>query len=67
MKTIYSDETEMFLVEQDEKSGELFLRVVVGGIAMYEIQRKMTDEMVASFRREPTDLLDFVRRIRLAC
>lgn len=53
MKTLYSNEAEMFMVQQDEANGEFFLRVVVGGIAMYEVEKKMTAEMIDVFNRSP--------------
>jgi hypothetical protein len=56
----------MFMVAQDESSGELFLRVVVGGIGMYEVKRKMTMEMVDKFNRDPHQLLEFVKDMRRA-
>ena len=66
MKTVYSDEVEMFMVQKDESSGAMFLRVVVGGMAMYEVETEMTSEMIDAFDRSPKELLGFVKEIRLA-
>jgi hypothetical protein len=66
MKVLYSNDAEMFVVKQDESSGELFLSVVVGGIGMYEVERKMTKEMVGRFNENPDALLEVVKEIRLS-
>jgi hypothetical protein len=66
METVYSDEVEMFMVQKDEASGSMFLRVVVGGMAMYEVEKKMTSEMIDSFNRSPKEIIGFVKEIRLA-
>lgn len=66
MKIIYSNDAEMFMVKQDESSGEFFLNVVVGGVGMYGVEKKMTEEMIAIFNENPNDLLEFVKKIRLS-
>jgi hypothetical protein len=64
MKVLHTNDAEMFMVKQDESSGDIFLNVVVGGIGMYEIEKKMTKEMVDAFHRSPNELLPFVKEIR---
>ena len=55
----------MFAVQQ-AADGDLFLKVLVGGIAMYEVEKKLTDEMVEAFKVNPISLLPWVKEIRLA-
>ena len=66
MKTIYKNDTEMYLVQKDESSGDLFLNAIVGGVGMYEIKQKMDAEMIAIYETNPLNLLKFVERLRLA-
>jgi hypothetical protein len=66
MKNIYANEGEMFLVQKDDKSGHLYLKVIVGGIAMYEVSKLMDAEMVDAFNENPKKLLKYVAEIRLA-
>jgi NurA-like 5'-3' nuclease len=65
MKTIYRDDNEMYLIQKDESSGDLFLKVIVGGIAMHEVKKKMTAEMLAIYESNPKHLLKFVEELRL--
>lgn len=62
MKILYLDRQKMFSVEQDEE-GNLFLCVVVGGIAMREIRVPMSQDMVDLFRSNPESLIDKVKEI----
>lgn len=66
MKTIYCDDTEMFLVQLDEVSGKFFLKVLVGGVGMYEVTREMSADMVQLFNSNPRALLSCVKEIRLS-
>lgn len=65
MEVLYSSDAEMFMVRRDDSTGELILSVVVGGVGMYQVDKKMTPEMIDAFHRNPTNLLEYVKEIRL--
>jgi hypothetical protein len=65
MKTLYVNEVEMYLVQLDKISKETYLKVVVGGMAMYEVSKIMDIEMLEIFKEDPKKLLKFVEKIRL--
>ncbi len=65
MQTIYSNKSGMYEVLFDEASGDYYLYVVVGGIAMREVTTKMTPEMVDAFHRSEAEFLGYVKGIRL--
>ena len=43
MKTLIKNDDRMFELEEDD-NGDLFLIVVAGGIAMYEVRVRLSDE-----------------------
>lgn len=62
MKSVHINPDEMFEVYQD--GDRYYISVVVGGIAMYEVQREMNDEMIARFLKDPKLLIWCVEKIR---
>jgi hypothetical protein len=53
----------MYSVELGD-DGDLYLRVLTGGMAMSVSRMKMDEEMVAQFRIDPTGLMPWVRIAR---
>jgi hypothetical protein len=63
MNIQYKNHTEMYSVELGD-DGDLYLRVLTGGMAMSVSRMKMDEEMVAQFRIDPTGLMPWVRIAR---
>jgi len=65
MKVLYVNRQQLFSVEQDD-CGDLYLCVVIGGIAMSERKIPMDDRLIEIYRANPEQLIGKVNEIRHA-
>jgi len=63
MNVRYKNLAEMYSVETGG-DGELYLHVVIGGMAMWVQKIKMDADMVAEFEADPVGLMPWVRAAR---
>lgn len=63
MKILHIDKKQLFSVEQDD-DGMMYLRVVVGGVAMRERRVAMDEDLQSLYKADPNLLISCVVEIR---
>jgi hypothetical protein len=63
MKELYDNEKWMFTVLLDEETGNHFLEVMCGGVGLYPVRVKLSDEQIQDFRNDPESLFGLASRI----
>lgn len=62
LKTI-AEETWFYILEHDDETGEYFLEVACGTVAIYTIKIKLNEEEVKEYLKNPNDIRVLAYRI----
>lgn len=66
MEAIYRDKALMYSVMKDETDNSYYIQVLCGGVGMYKINVKLSNDEVKEFKENNQSLNDLAREIAMS-